>query len=364
MSEPPMVHRVDRAWMDVDLGALVRNARTSQERSGVPLIPMIKADAYGLGAERVAKALESLDPYAYGIATIAEGRALRRTGITRPLMVFTPLLADEYGAARELALTPTLGSAEEITRWCADGSGEWHLSIDTGMSRAGVPWRETGALAHILERHPPAGAFTHFHSAELDDGSRAEQEERFREAIATLPARPRLLHTDASAAIVRHERSEWDAIRPGIYLYGVGSEAGPALDPEPVVHVRARVVETRWIEPGDSVSYDATYRAESRRRIATIPMGYADGYPRSLSNRGSALTSDGIVPIAGLVTMDMIMLDVTDSECQIGDEVTLIGSGHDGRSIGFDELSRLSDLSYYEIMTGLGSRLERYYVDE
>jgi len=350
--------------MDVDLGALVRNARTSRTRSGVPLIPMIKADAYGLGAEPVAKALEPLDPYAYGIATVAEGRALRRAAITRPLIVFTPLLADEYAAARELALTPTLGTAEEITRWCEHGSDEWHLSIDTGMSRAGVPWRETGALAPIIERHPPAGAFTHFHSAELDDGSMAEQEQRFREAIATLPARPPCVHTDASAAIVRHGRSEWDAIRPGIYLYGVGSEAGPALDPEPVVHVRARVVETRWIEPGDTVSYDATYRAESRRRIATIPMGYADGYPRSLSNRGSALTSDGIVPILGLVTMDMIMLDVTDSACQTGDEVTLIGSGDTGRSIGFEELAALAEMSYYEIMTGLGSRLNRYYVNE
>lgn len=360
-----MARRLDRAWMDVDLGALVRNARTSQTRSGVRLIPMIKADAYGLGAERVARALEALDPYAYGIATIAEGRALRRSGITRPLIVFSPLLADEYSAGRDLALTPTLGSADEISRWCDDGSGhEWHLSIDTGMSRAGIPWRETSTLSAILEQHPPAGAFTHFHSAELDDGSMAVQEERFREAIATLPARPRILHTDASAAIVRHGRSEWDAIRPGIYLYGVGSDAGPGLDPEPVVHVRARIVETRWIEPGDSVSYDATYRAESRRRIATIPMGYADGYPRALSNRGFALTSDGTVPIVGLVTMDMIMLDVTDSACQPGDEVTLIGFGDNGRSIGFYELATLAEMSYYEIMTGLGSRLDRYYIGE
>ena len=351
--------------MDVDLGALVRNARTSQMRSGVRLIPMIKADAYGLGAEPVAKALESLDPYAFGIATIAEGRALRRAGITRRLIVFSPLLTDEYPAARQLALTPTLGSAEEIAKWCEDQSAsDWQLSIDTGMSRAGIPWRETSSLASLIERHQPAGAFTHFHSAELDDGSMALQEERFREALATLPKRPPVVHTDASAAIVRHGRSEWDAIRPGIYLYGVGSEAGPELDPEPVVHVRARVVETRWIEPGDSVSYDATYRAESRRRIATIPMGYADGYPRVLGNRGSALASDAIVPIVGVVTMDMIMLDVTDSACQPGDEVTLIGSGDNGRSIGFDELATLAEMSYYEIMTGLGSRLERYYIDQ
>lgn len=360
-----MLHRLDRAWMDVDLGALVHNALASQSRAGVPLIPMIKADAYGLGAERVAEALESLEPYAYGIATIAEGRALRRSGITRPLIVFTPLLADEYDAARELALTPTLGSAEEITRWCEDSGGNgWQLSVDTGMSRAGVPWRDTAALRSLITRYPPAGAFTHFHSAELDNASIAEQEQRFRDAIATLPARPQWLHTDASAAIVRHGRSEWDAIRPGIFLYGVGSGAGRALDPEPVVHVRARIVETRWIEPGETVSYDATYKAESRRRIATIPMGYADGYPRALSNRGSALTAQGVARIVGLVTMDMIMLDVTDSECQVGDEVTLIGSGENGRNVGIGELAGLAKMSHYELMTGLGSRLDRYYTNE
>jgi alanine racemase len=281
------------------------------------------------------------------------------------LIVFTPLLADEYAAARDLALTPTLGFATEIERWCRDGPGiGWQLSVDTGMSRAGVPWRETAALRPILERYPPAGVFTHFHSAELDDGSMAEQEQHFREALATLPARPQWVHTDASAAIVRHGRSEWDAIRPGVYLYGVGSGAGTALDPEPVVHVRARIVETRWIEPGDTVSYDATYKAETRRRIATIPLGYADGYPRSLSNRGSALTSHGTVPIVGVVTMDMIMLDVTDVDCQTGDEVTLIGSGENGEQIGLAELVGLADMSYYEILTGLGTRLERYYIDE
>lgn len=352
--------RIDRAWMEVDLDAVLRNARAAQSRAGVPLIPMVKADAYGLGAESIARALEALEPCGYGIATVAEGRALRSAGITRPLIVFSPLLFDEYPAARELQLTPTLGSATEIAHWCVDG-GSWQLSIDTGMSRAGVPWREIGALTGLLERHSPAGAFTHFHSAELNDGSMEEQEGRFREAVAVLPARPPLLHTDASAAIERHGRSEWDAIRPGIFLYGVGSGEGSSLQPEPVVHIRARVVEARWIEPGDSVSYDATWRAPSRRRIATIPMGYADGYPRILGNRGSALTRSGAVPIVGLVTMDMIMLDVTDVDCDVGDEVTLVGTGEGERQITVAQLSGLAEMSPYELLTGLCARLNRHY---
>jgi alanine racemase len=346
--------------MEVDLDAVLRNARTVLKRAGVPIIPMVKADAYGLGAERVALALEPVEPLAYGIATIAEGRALREAGIERPIIVFTPLLRDEYAAAREVSLTPTLGASDEIREWTRAG-GAWQLSIDTGMSRAGVQWREIGALREVIARHPPDGAFTHFHSAELDDGSMDEQEQRFRDAIAALPVRPKLLHTDASAAIVRHGHSEWDAIRPGVFLYGVGSDAGPALDPEPVVHVRARVVETRWIEAGDSVSYDATWHAPSRRRIATIPMGYADGYPRALGNRASALTADGRVPIVGVVTMDMIMLDVTDSNCNVGDVVTLVGSADSSGQIGLAELAALAGMSYYELLTGLRGRLDRYY---
>jgi alanine racemase len=321
---------------------------------------MIKADAYGLGAQQVAMALESVNPLGYGVATISEGRELRDAGIERPIIVFTPLLVDEYDDARELNLTPTLGFPEEIREWTKE-PGDWHLSIDTGMSRAGAPWREVASLREILAEHIPDGAFTHFHSAELDDKSMDEQEQRFRDAVAALPVQPMLLHTDASAAIVRHGRSEWDAIRPGVFLYGVGSGAGPELDPEPVVHVRARIVETRWVEKGDSVSYDATWHAPSRRKIATIPMGYADGYPRALSNRAYGLTRGGRAPIAGLVTMDMIMLDVTDTQSEVGDVVTMIGRGENGETIGLAQLGELAGMSYYEILTGLRGRLDRYY---
>lgn len=355
-----MSWRTMRAWMEVDLDAIVRNAHAAKERAGVPLIPMLKADAYGLGAERVALALEAVEPLAYGIATVAEGKALRQAGIVRPLIVFTPLLPDEYGAARELSLTPTLGSIDEISAWRSIGDA-WHLSIDTGMSRAGAEWRDVEKLSDVISSDTPEGAFTHFHSAELNDGSMAEQEERFREALSILPVRPGVLHTDASAAIARHRKSEWDAIRPGIFLYGVGSGPGSAIMPEPVVTVRARIVETRWIEAGDAVSYDATYRAPSRRRIATLPMGYADGYPRILGNRALALTNDGAVPVVGVVTMDMIMLDVTDSAAEVGDDVTLIGREKANAGITMERLSELADMSAYEVMTGLRGRLDRFY---
>jgi len=354
---------LSRAWLEVDLGALVRNAEALRDRAGVPIIPMIKADAYGLGAVQVARALEQLEPLAYGIATIREGEELREAGIERPVLVFTPLLVDEMEAAHRSRLTPTLGFAEDIDAWQMYGS-PYHLSIDTGMARAGIPWREVGSVEAAVKQNPPAGAFTHFHSAELDDSSMAEQIERFSEAIKLLPIRPPLLHTDGSAAIVRHDKSLWNAIRPGIFMYGVGSGETAALQPECVVTLKARIVEVRWVEAGDTVSYDATYTAASRTLIATVPAGYADGYPRGASNAGSAIVKDRAVPIVGRVTMDMIMLDVTDTGAEVGDVATLIGNGHAlNASIDVASVAALADLSPYELLTGLRGRLERVYKD-
>ena len=188
-----------RAWVDIDLGALLRNGTTVATQSRVPLLPMVKADAYGLGAVRVARALERLDPWGYGVATIAEGEELRQASITRPIVVFTPLLAGDFDGAVRANLTPTLGDADAIRRW-HETRLPWQLSIDTGMSRAGVPWDRVCELRDALVASPPQGAFTHFHSAERNDASRTEQDRRFDEAIAAMPARPSLLHAENSAA--------------------------------------------------------------------------------------------------------------------------------------------------------------------
>jgi alanine racemase len=350
-----------RAWVDVDLGALRRNGAAIAARAGVPLLPMVKADAYGLGAARVARALEELDPWGFGVATVREGEELRRVGITRPIVVFTPVLPAELDAMRRARLRPALESRESIERWAVTRE-PWHLSIDTGMSRSGVRWTDVADLRDLLELAPPEGAFTHFHSAEIDDDSQAGQERRFAEALATLPFRPMLVHTENGAAAARSDGSPWDVVRPGIFLYGVGGGAGARVAPEPVAAVRARIVSTRWLEDGETVSYLATYRASGRRRIATLPLGYADGYRRSLSNRATVIVNGQRAPVAGLVTMDMTMIDVTDVPCEIGDVVTLLG--RDGNEvIEVAELAHVSGLSPYEILTGLRQRLPRRYVD-
>lgn len=351
-----------RAWVEVDLAALKRNAVTMATRARAPLLPMVKSDAYGLGAVPVVRALESLDPapWGFGVATVPEGEELRGAGVTRPVLVFTPLLPGEFPACRALGLVPTLGDPRIIREWVASGGGPWHLAIDTGMNRAGISWDRIGDLSDVVRAYPPEGAFTHFHSADLGDDSVAEQCGRFDAAVARLPARPHYLHAENSPSIERRGPSAWDLARPGVFLYGVGGADGAQVTPEPVANLRARIVEIRDVPDGEGVSYGATWRAQGRRRVATVAAGYADGVRRSLGNRGCALVRGRRAPIAGVVTMDMTMLDVTDVPCSVGDAVTLIG--RDGEALlDVNEVAAMAGLSPYEVLVGLRLRAPRVY---
>jgi len=349
-----------RAWVDVDLGALLRNGAALATRANVPLLPMVKADAYGLGAERVARTLERLDPWGFGVATVAEAEELRALAIKRPIVIFTPILPGDFDAAIRANLTPSLSDVAAIARWTETGR-PWQLAIDTGMSRAGIRWDEVDCLADVLTANPPQGVFTHFHSAEKDDASRSIQEERFASALARLPIRPAMIHAENSPAIEHRGPSPWTVARPGIFLYGVGSGNSAAIVPDPVVSLRARIVDIRTVRDGETVSYSGTYRADGDRRIATLGIGYGDGYRRALSNRGSVLVAGVRVPVAGNVTMDMTMIDVTDVPCGVGDVATLIGADGDDR-IDVSEVAAFGEISPYEVLTSLRGRLPRRYI--
>ncbi len=350
------------ARLEIDLSAVLSNARAIAERSGARLIPMVKADAYGMGVGPVVRALESLNPYAYGVATVREGEEVNALGTQRPVIVFTPLLEGELSAAHAAGLTPSLGSLAAIRKWQSLG-GPWQLSIDTGMARAGTPWREVAGLKDVVAQSPPAGVFTHFHSAEVDDGSMAEQDRRFAGAVATLGLTNSLKHTDNSAAALRRGRSGHDAIRPGLFLYG-GAVPGAVVDPAPVAHLRAPVTDLRRCEPGDTVSYGAAFTANRAMRVATIAAGYADGYPRNVGLEGrpgaNVLVRGRRLPIVGRVTMDMIMIDVTGVDCELGDVVTLVGRDGDDL-ITVAEVGRSGGISPYEVLVGMNSRAERSY---
>lgn len=348
-----------RAWLDVSVMALRHNAAVLQEKMGVPLIPMVKANAYGVGAAGVVAALEPLDPVAYGVATVREGQELREIGVTRPIIVFTPLLPSDHSRARTAGLTLALGDADSIRSWASTG-GSYHLSIETGMNRAGVAWYDIASVRDVVSQWPPAGAFTHYHSAETSPQSAIQQAERFIAAVRELGTPIAFLHADNSASSAGEGTFpvRWSAIRPGIFLYGVGRNLG--LVPQPVVSLRARIVSVRWIEAGETVSYDATFRADRRSRIATAAVGYGDGYPRSLSNRAVGMINGNRVPQLGLVTMDMTMFDVTDAECAIGDVVTVIGAGS-GNDLTVEAIAALAAMSPYELLTGLADRLDRRF---
>jgi alanine racemase len=322
---------------------------------------VVKANAYGVGAVAVSQALEALDPWGYGVATVEEGAELRAAGITRPVVVFMPVppaLFDEFDRFR---LTPVLGDADGITRWTARGERAFHLEIDTGMGRSGVRWDEIERVRDAANTPYLEGCYTQFHSAERLDGSLERQTERFLEAVGKLARRPALLHVANSAAALRDRRYAFDLVRPGVFLYG--GSPGPGLpQPLPVVRLCARVLAVRRVAAGESVSYGALWTAQAATRVATLGIGYADGVRRAVGrSEGSAVLLGGArCPFVGAVTMDLTMVEIGDRPVTVGDVATLIGEADGGR-ISLDEYASWADALQREVLTALGPRLPRVY---
>lgn len=373
MPHPASTH--DRAWLDVDLGAVRHNAAQLRARAGVPLLCMVKANSYGVGAEAVCRALgvpfdrgavhaATEAPWGVGIASLDEAEALRQAGCTGRIVCTTPLLPNELPRARRLDVRPTLHRAPDITFWGSLGGGPWHLAIDTGMSRAGVRWDAVSPLRDAVRTVPPEGVFTHFHSADEHPATRDEQDARFDEALAVLrdvlPAAV-LEHRDNSAGIAsRANRSPGHLARPGIALYAGLFAAELGL--RQVAHLRARIVDLRDVYAGETVSYGATWTAPETRRIATLAVGYADGYRRHLSNAGQVLVDGQICPVVGRVTMDMTMIDVTGTQAALGDVATLLG--RDGSNeLTTEMVAGLAGVSPYELLVGLTLRVPAVHHD-
>lgn len=348
------------AWVEVDVEALVDNARTIAKIAGTRLLPVVKANAYGVGAALVCKALESLDPWGYGVATIEEGAELRAIGIERPILVFSPARSSRFEDYDRHHLTPALGDAGSILEWTARGERPFHIEIDTGMGRSGVRWDEVDELGEAVDTPSLEGCYTHFHSAERRDGSVERQLEQFREALGRLPRRPRLVHVANSAAALRGKEFAFDLVRPGIFLYG-GSPADDLPQPKPVVSVRARVVSMRRLRSGESVSYNASWVASRDTMIATLRCGYADGLRRTLATTGGeacVLVRGQRRPIVGFVQMDMALVETGTLEVQVGDIATIVGEDAKQR-ITLKEFSEWSGELPHEFLTGLGPRLPR-----
>jgi alanine racemase len=353
--------RDSRAWVEVDLAAIVDNARTVARVAGTRLLPIVKANAYGVGAVAVSTALEPLDPWGYGVATIEEGAELRAAGITRPILVFMPAHAGLFDRFDEFRLTPVLGDAPSISAWTARGERVFHLEIDTGMGRSGARWDEVDGVGKALDTPYLEGCYTQFHSSDRNDGSPERQLERFLHAVAKLPRRPALLHVANSAAALRDRKFAFDLVRPGVFLYG-GAPGDGLPQPKPVVSVRARVVSSRRVARGESVSYNATWTAPRDTVVATLGIGYADGIRRhvGVAQRALVILRGQPCPVIGLVTMDMLMVETGAVAVEVGDVATLIGEA-DGRRITLDQFAGWSGALQRELLTGLGPRLPRVY---
>ena len=360
-----------RAWVDVDTGALRENYRAVAERvsARTGVIPMVKANGYGLGAELAARALERLEPLAFGVAAASECASLRLAGITRPIIVFTPLSFDALGMAAAHRLVPAISSLPQLERWVSLDGGPFHVEIDTGMGRAGFDWRETAQWAPIVrdlasESVPWQGVYTHFHGADAADATASESQwQRFRDALGQLPVSTEdlVVHACNSAAALRWPDYGLDAVRPGIFLYGGQPAPGVAavVAPKAVASVHARVVLVRDVPPGSSVGYGATHVSRGWERWATVAIGYGDGLRRELGNRGEAIIGGRRVRIIGRISMDMTVVDVSGLEViEAGDVATFIGAEGEEEILVDDVAAQAATISY-EILTGLTPRLPR-----
>jgi alanine racemase len=371
---------------DINLEALRHNLRVVRKQAGAARVwAVLKADAYGHGAPAVARTLERdrrVDGFC--VALLEEGVELREAGIVAPIL----LMGGHFGNAHEeviaRGLVPVVHDAEPIAAFArlvragiASGPIEVHLKIDTGMARLGVTMQALPALAARLAEYPEVrvrGLMTHLACAEdAADVETAEQIARFEEATALLRRHGVNLdvrHAASSAALLRGQ-ALFDAVRPGISLFGVsprlGGGAGEPItkDLKAVMRVRTEIIAVRVLETGAPVGYGATWRAPGPARIATLPMGYADGLSRQLGNRGHVLVRGKRAPIVGAVSMDMAMIDVTAVEgAAVGDEVVVLGpqEGPLGRdAISANELAERAGTIPWEILTSISRRVPRFY---
>ncbi len=367
---------------EINLEALRKNLRVVQRHAqGAKVWAVLKADGYGHGAPAVARTLERAGADGFCVALLEEGVELREAGITAPILV----MGGYYGQAHEEVLARKLvpvvcdmgqveGFARLVKSGAIDGPIDVHLKIDTGMARLGVTLRELGAFADRLGDFPEVrvtALMTHLACADAPTTEETvDQMVRFDEATAMLGkrgVRPGVRHAANSAALLRAE-ARLDAVRPGLAIFGVAPKADGktlALDLSLVMRVRTEVVSLRDIEAGTPVGYGGLWKAPQQAKIATIPMGYADGLSRQLTNKGHVLVRGKRAPIVGAVSMDMSMIDVSAIDgVAIRDEAVVMGAqdGPLGRDfIGPDEMAAHAHTIAWEVLTSISRRVPRFY---
>jgi alanine racemase len=358
--------------VEVDLDAIRHNVRLLKPPRA-ELMAVVKADGYGHGAVPVARAALEAGASRLGAALVEEGLSLREAGIASPILVLTEFPPGSEKEALEAGLTPSLYS-EPGLEGLAEASralgrpAAVHLKLDTGMHRVGLwPPAEAPAFARrILDAGLEIeGVWTHFADAERDGEGTRHQLRVFRDAVDALAAggvRPRILHAANSGAAIQFPDTHLDLVRPGAAVYGLdpGDGIGERAGLRPALTWRSAVSMVKRLPAGERLSYGGRYVLERESTIATVPVGYDDGYPRR-AEAADVLIGDARRPVAGTITMDQILVDCGDAAVAVGDEVVLIG-GQAGERVTADELAERAGTIGRQIATGIGRRVPREYV--
>ena len=370
----------DRVYAKIDLDEIEHNMEAMHRliKPDTKMLAVVKADGYGHGAVDIAHTIESFEYlFGFAVATAEEAFVLRRNGIKKPILVLSYVFPEHYENLVKWEIRPTVFTLEMAKQLSGVAAGQGrdipvHIKIETGMNRIGMAVSDESAklIAQIasMEHIVVEGIFTHFARAdEMDLGPTKEQLEKFNRMIkltekenVTIPYH----HCANSAAIIGLPQANMDLVRAGITLYGLWPSdqvQKSRLDLHPVLELKSHIAYIKKMDAGESISYGGTYTAPEPEIVATIPVGYADGYPRSLSNKGYVLIHGKKAPIRGRICMDQFMVNVTDiPDVKIGDVVTLVGTDGEFR-ISLEELGDLSGRFNYEFACCLGKRIPRVY---
>lgn len=372
------------AWVEIDQGALRRNTRAFKNLLGYGkrLCCVVKADAYGHGAVQCAKIMHATGADMFAVATVSEGVQLREGGIKSPILVLNEPPIDACDTLLEYQIMPSVYSSEfalaygerAVEMGCV---GKYHMAIETGMNRIGVHFTDVLEFRREIDFHRGIecdGVFTHFATADDPDGwDYRLQCTRFSEAVAAMKDAGfecGIVHCSNTPASILDHSMQFDMIRAGIGLYGLQpcEKSAPIMPLEPVMSVRARV--TRTIRPamGEGVGYGFTFRVpRARVQVCTIPVGYADGLSRTLSNKMDVLYRGQRIRQVGNICMDQCMVAIQQTparqmpEAEVGDLITIVGKDGDA-VISMDEMTRLRGTINYEVACGFGMRLEKVYI--
>jgi alanine racemase len=368
-----------RTWAQIDLGKVQANIETIKRslKPDTNILAVVKADAYGHGAIAVARTVLSSGATMLGVGDSSEALELREAGIKAPVIILGAICDQEIDCIVRNNITPTIHSTErlrDLSRAAAKHNRQLfvNIMIDTGMGRVGVRPESALKLVSAVCEDPnlePFGVSTHFSSAHFEDLSFAkEQLSKFQTVAAELEEagiRPPVLHAANTAALFALPEAHFDMVRPGAGIYGIdpGNLSPLGIKLAPVLEWKTQIVYWKWVEEGTPVGYNMAYRAPKRTKIATLPVGYDDGYSFSFSNTAEILHKGRRCRVVGNVTMDYIMIDIGDvPEVRVGDEITLLGANGEAE-ISTRELARLMGAPPYAVTSLLGKRVKRIYKD-